>query len=309
MQHIQEKILLYSDLSEDEQAGVQQHIREHPELEALFVESQALHTVLEAAWEGTLPDASALRDYVLFSAIAAGSPPADIAARHARTEAAIHEHPELQAQVEAIRSSLRRLTETAEDPVARFERLTTHNQGSSSTPAADRAAVARKQGMRLVRPVRLALAASLALVAAYGALSVMSWQLQPERARLAGLQNTAEVFKDLTFRGSSDTPRFDALGESLESLRDARSSVLGLFPSYDEERLEAAAALANRVVSDEEESTARQMRASYILGKIRMYQGRDAEAARALQAVVDRQAEGAEDARRLLDFMSAQVQE
>ena len=306
MQHIQEKILLFFDLTEEERADVEQHVREHPELEALFAESQALHAMLEAVQEDAIPDASALIDYVLFSAITAGNPPADVAARHARTEAAVREHSELQAQVEAIRSSLHRLTETAEDPIARFDRLTTRKQGSSSTPAADREAVARRQSMRLARPVRLALAASLALVAVYGALSVMSWQLQPERARLAGLQNTAEAFEEMRFRGQSNEPPPDDLVESLEILREARSSTLGLFPSYDGDRLDAAAELAERVAVDEDQTTLQRAQAHYILGKIRMYQGRDPEAARALQVVVDRQAEGAEDARRLLDFIGAQ---
>ena len=306
MLSIQEKILLYSDLPEDEQAGVQQHIREHPELEALFAESQALHALLDAAREDAIPDASALLDYVLFSAITAGNPPADVAVRHARTEAAVHEHPELQAQVEAIRSSLHRLTETAEDPIARFERLTARNQGSFSTPAADREAVARRQGMRLVRPVRLALAAGLAFVAVYGVLSVMSWRLQPERARLAGLHNAADVFEEMRFRGQSAEPPPDDLVESLEILREARSSTLGLFPSYDGDRLDAAAELAERVAADVDQATLRRIQAHYVLGKIRMYQGRDAEAVEAFQTVVDHRALGAEEARRLLDFIGAQ---
>ena len=310
MQHIKEKILLYFDLPEDEKASVEQHVREHPELKALFAESQALHTMLKTVREEAIPDASALIDYVLFSAITVGNPPADVAARHARTEAVVRERPELQAQVEAIRSSLHRLTETAEDPIARFERLTMHDQGSSLTPAADREAVARRQGMRLFRPVRLALAASLAFVAVYGALSVMSWQLQSERARLAGLHNTAEVFEELRFRGQSIESRPDDLVQSLEILREARSSTLGLFSSYDGDRLDAAAELAERVAADEEQTTLQRGQAHYILGKIRMYQGRDVEAARALQAVVDHQVPGAEDARRLLDFIGAQqVQE
>jgi len=308
MQHIQERILLYFDLPESEQASVEQHIREHPELEALFAESKALHTMLKAAREDAQPDASALIDYVLFSSITVGNPPADVAARHARTEAVVREHPELQAQVEAIRSSLHRLTETAEDPIARFDRLTMRDQGLSSAPAADREAIARRQGMRMFRPIRLALAACLTFVAVYGVLAVMSWQLQPERARLAQLHNTAEVFDELRFRGQDSSP--DDLVESLEILREARSSTLGLFPSYDGDRLDAAAELAARVAADEDQTTLQRGQAHYILGKIRMYQGRDVEAAQALQTVIDNQVPGAEDARRLLDFIGAQqVQE
>ena len=160
--------------------------------------------------------------------------------------------------------------------------------------------------MRILRPLRLALAASLAFVAIYVVLSVMSWQLQTERARLAGLHNASDVFEEMRFRGQSNDPPPDDLVESLEILREARSSTLGLFPSYDEERLAAAAELVGGVAADIDQTTLRRIQAHYILGKIRMYQGRDVEAARALQAVVDDQVPGAEDARRLLDFIGAQ---
>lgn len=309
MLSIQEKILLYFDLPEEEQAELLLQVSGNTELEALYAESQALHSLLAASAQDVIPDASALTDFVLYSAMKAGNPPADLAAHYANIESAVRENPALLAQVETIRTSLRRLTETAEDPIARFDRLTAGPQAPAMKAASDREAIARRKSMRILRPMRWALAACVALVAVYGVLAIFSWQFQSERTQLSALHNAADVFQEMTFRGESSEPASDALDESLELLQQARTSTLGLFPSYDEERLEAAAVLAEQVALVREEPTLRSLRANYILGKIRTYQGRDAEATEALQKVVDGQGEGAEDARRLLDFIRTRVNE
>ncbi len=201
-----------------------------------------------------------------------------------------------------IEPALQRLTATAEDPIARFERLT----AKSAVHAPDREAIARQQGMRLLRPVRLALAACVAFVAIYGALAILSWQLQSDRAQQVGLHNTGEAFEEMTFRGTADPSIADDLDEALELLDQARSSTLGLFPTYDGEQLDTAAEIAERIATNVAQSTMKRTRANYILGKIRMYQGHDEEAAQALQVVVDNQGEGAEDARRLIDLLNSQ---
>ena len=102
MLSIQEKILLYFDLPEDEQANVDRYILEHPELVELFAESQALHALISAARGDELPNTSTLTNFVLFSGMKAVDPPADVAARHARVEAAIREHPELQVDRKSV---------------------------------------------------------------------------------------------------------------------------------------------------------------------------------------------------------------
>ncbi len=300
---IQEKILLYFDLPEDEQVEVRLAVRGNPELETLFAESQALHTVLSPGSERAVQNTAALTDYVLFSALKAGDPPAGVAAHYARIESLVGENPELRARVEAIRLTLERFTATAEDPIARFDQLTARSPQPAEVPAPDREAIVPRRNMRLLVPIRYALAACVALVTIYAALSIFSWRFQSDRTRLTALHATEEAFVELTLRGEPTEPTADALDESLELLRNARTSTLGLFPSYDAERLEAAAALAEGFAADGEATAMRTLRAQYVLGKIRMYQERDAEAAEALQKVVDGRGEGAEDARRLLDYI------
>jgi hypothetical protein len=298
MNDIEQKLLTYDDLAPAEQEEVARYVEEHPEWAPLLAEVRALHALLRAGRADAAPDASAVAEYVLSRALDPPSPERE--ARHAHVEAALAEDPALARQAREMARTLEQIAAESEDPVAHFERLT--GRRLDAAPAAPAATPAP----RVLRwqPLRLALAACLALAVLYGALALASRLTQPERALLADLGDLPGDYEGLRFRGDAPADRTaDRYALALEALDDARSSTLGLFPTYDAAALDTVAARLREVVDTSGPGSWEGLEALYVLGKIRLYQGRDEEAIWALQAVVALEGPHAADARRLLDYL------
>ncbi|MDX1418853.1 MAG: hypothetical protein R3181_02695 [Rubricoccaceae bacterium] len=310
MNTIEQQLLLYSDLSPAEREAVDAYVQEHPEWAPLLEEAQALHALLRAAHPAEPPDAAALADYVADRALGAPDTP-ERRTRHATVEAALAADPALSRRADAMTETLAGLADASATPLAHFEQLTGRRLAETPGLARTRAGAPApdRPPARVLRwhPLRLALAASLALGVLYGALALASHVAQPERALLADLGELPGDYSGLRLRGDAPADRTsDRYALALDALDDARTSVLGLFPSYDPEALDAVADQLREVVDASGETSWEGLEALYALGRIRLYQGRDAEALWALQSVVALEGPHASESRRLLDYLQQQ---
>lgn len=98
---------------------------------------------------------------------------------------------------------------------------------------------------------------------------------------------------------SSDRLYFRALA----TLREVRTTTLGLFPRYDPERLTEAARLLEEVARGEEDGSFLQLEASFLLGKVRLAQGDLPGARAAFGAVVRGRGRQAEEASEILSAL------
>jgi hypothetical protein len=316
MDPLDEQILLYGTLSDEERAEVERLARTDPARAALLAESRTLHALLAEARAGDadLPDATALAEYVV-GRHADRRPPPEVAERYARIEAALRERPEVERQARAFLRALEHYASEAEDPAAQFERLTGRTLKARRSDAMPAASAPDRPPLRLIaggrRPyLRLALAASLALGVAYGALSVASRAALPERARLADLGAIPDAYEGIVLRGepsgpATDDPAAEQYARALARLDDARHATLGLFPRYDAATLDAAARDLAAVTATAEPDSWQALEAAFLLGRVRIYQGRDGEAASAFTTVVEGEGPSAPEARRLLDWLDA----
>src|SRR5690606_774982 len=185
MNVIENKLLLYPDLSPSEQAEVERYVERHPEWAPALAEARALHDLFRAAHpSSSKPDDAAVADYVLARALGGPIMP-ERAAQHTFVAAALAADPDLERQAQRLARTLARLAADSEDPAAHFERLT----GRRLAPLPE--AAPRAPAPRVLRwhPLRLAVAACLALGVLYGALALASHLTRPERALLADLDD------------------------------------------------------------------------------------------------------------------------
>lgn len=305
MKPIEQQILLYDDLPASEREEVDRYVEAHPEWAPLLAEARGLHTLL-----GTLPPAGAVPDaldiaqYVLARHLDRHPEATPLAPHYAVVEQALTENPALERQARAMAKALEQIAAEAEDPVAHFERLT----GRRLEPIRrEEKVIAPTFRLHRLQPLRLALAASLVLAVLYGALALVSRGLEPERAQVAALGDLPESYEGLRLRGEGAADRTaDRYAAALDRLAAARSSVLGLFPSYDAAELDAVAADLREVIDASGEDSWEGLEALYVLGRIRLYQGRDEDAIWALQSVVALDGPHASDARRLLDYLQTE---
>lgn len=305
MENIKHQLLQYGDLTRAEREELERYVQDHPRWQPALREAQAFHELLAAARAAgdESVSADALSAYILSQALGE-SPSAETQTQYDRIEAELAKEPALALQAEEMRQALRGLVEAAADPVEQFERLAGR---TLATPhAADRRPTRPPRGARWRFP-RVALLAAVAVVALYGALALVSRATLPERARLADLGTVASSYEGLRLRSSGPANRAaDDLASALDELEAARSSVLGLFPAYDDGRLNEVAATLRRVVDTSGPESWEGLDALYVLGTIRLYQGQDEEAAWAFQSVIAMDGPQASSARRMLDFLQEQ---
>ncbi|MEM1042438.1 MAG: hypothetical protein AAGI91_07385 [Bacteroidota bacterium] len=333
MGSIEQALLNYDDLPASERDAVDAYLAEHPEAELIRAEGRAVRALLDdAARAGAeVPDAESMARYLASQYAAGNHPlPPDLAALGNRIEDAFDEHPELERRYAMMQDRLKTLTQGAESPAAQFKRLTSlplDPDGSSGigftpyTPTAVpkreparswRTSVTDRPAVPLRRRVslpRLALAASLALALLYGGLFFASGSSLSSYERLAGLDEVADEFQGLRLRGADGDmdPVADRYAEALDALHDARSTTLGLFPSYAPDGLREATALLEQAASLGAPDGPIALEARFVIGKIRLYQGDEAAARQAFQTVVDERGPSAPDAQRLLDALAASV--
>ena len=288
----------YPSLPPEERAGVDARVaaREasEPALRAAHDAARRLAALVDAASD---PGAD-LAQRVVARRLGASPPEAE---RRDRDRAA---DPALAREAEAVAARLDRLEAEAEDPAARFRRLTgrplpdlsRHGPAPPEPASSPEPAPAPPAGRRLRR---WASAAAL-LALGYGVL----WAASTARA------TTRELVADLGAVGD-DVPRAaagaDALSDARAAVGRARRSTLGLFPRYDAAGLDAAAvALADQARRADAPSWPSQ-EARLALARVHLYRQRDVEAARVLGALVREGGYRAPAARRMLDFLRAQA--
>ena len=295
MDNIESKILQFGSLSPEEQRDVEAYVEEHAEWRAFLDEVKALE-----AMRRDMPFLLRIDDEALaYYTVATHSELGASAALHRvfeDVEARLSTDAELQ---ERYQSLVRRLDEFADalDPSAQFEALSgfrieddmeAANQSAATgdqptTHAPDSSGTARI--FSLPRAVQWAAAAVVLMALLYGGLYGVSSVMQSEVEQLAlvDLSETQIQGYQPTTRGApatGDAASTDALYlEALRTLRDARVSVLGLFPRYDQDRLARAEELLQQVIERESSRSFLQVEAYFFLGKVHLAQGK-IEAAR-----------------------------
>lgn len=324
MDAIEHLLLNYDALTPAERAEAEAYLADHPGARALVEEGRALYAVLEQAARsgGEVPDPESVARYVLSRHASRHPLPPDLAALGRRVEASLRSHPEVERQFSIMRDRLRTLADGAESPRSQFERLAGYSLDSApeadpvpSEPDAPPIPQDRSRSWRapsrapdprpLLRRVpftRLALAASFLLALAYVGLLLASNATRTEFERLADLESVPSEYEGLRLRGVDGLmdPAAERYAAALDRLNEARSTTLGLFPSYDEAGLDTTLHLLQQVTTLDGPSAALGLEAWYLIGRILLYQG-NADAARAaFQIVVERQGPSTPDARRML---------
>ena len=222
---------------------------------------------------------------------------------------AVRVAPEDETHAAEIHAALDSFEAEAEPPLAQFERLTGHTLAPATTQpsvpqkgdaprlASDRSAEPGRR-QRLVRTLAFA---GLALAVVYSGLFLTSSLTIPERARVADVADVAATFRAV--RGAEVADQYAA---AVDILSSARHTTLGLFPRYDDARLDEAAN-AFAAIAHEGPEGQYGKEAALAIGRIRMLQGRDAEARIALAAVVAQGGYRAPEAVRLLDYLDARA--
>ncbi|MDX1440346.1 MAG: hypothetical protein R3284_10640 [Rubricoccaceae bacterium] len=306
MNFIEQKILLFDELPEGDRAEVEAYLHSNRGAQALLDEGRALRRILSMGVdEAGEVGSEDVADYVVSRAMGE-----DLNTRFHRVEQAIRQNPELASIVTSLEENLSRMTANAEDPIAQFERLSGHAVSSQTSTrvsrANDRAAAPPAREMRLVhrRPMRLALAACIALVGLYGALWFAGSATTAEHHRIADLDEVSAAYEGPRFRGESSSTDIERYEEAVALLRDARTSTLGLFPSYDFQKLGEAEQVLKRIVESSDEPTFVSMEAEFVLGRIYVHQQRYGEATEVLEPIVERAGPRAGSAQRLLDYVA-----
>lgn len=302
-----ERLDAYPLLPPDARAAVEREVAGQPSLAARLAEAQALATALDAAAGPVTPDDVAR--FVADQAAGLDAPDA------ARIEAAMAADPALAAEAEHARERLAALATHAEPPADQYTRLmaaygstpetSTAETSTRATPradrrAADRAAAGPPRTRSLGRLRRLALVAVTCGIA-YSAAFVGSTLARPERDRMAALDEVS--YRTPTLRGGTTPAPEVRLAEAMAEVRAARRSTLGLFPRYDADALDAAAAQLTGVAAESAPASAASQEARFALARVHLQQGRDAEAAHVLASLVEQGSYRAPEARRLLDWL------
>jgi hypothetical protein len=232
------------------------------------------------------------------------------AARAAQIEAILHEHPDLERRAREMTQHLAFLVSESEDAVAQFERLAGRPIAEPAkpkrTPRARKAPDRAPARVSARRPIQTMAFAVLGVVALWGALFLAGQASLSPYERWADLDELPAVYDGLTRSPNQPAGSTAAYADAVERLRNARVAPLGLFPDYDADELAA-------VVDDLEEVIAMEradngllaLEARFLIGKIRVYQGRLDEAAADLRYVVEQDGPSAPEARELLSELDA----
>jgi hypothetical protein len=302
MDPIEEQLFLYPYLSPEEQQAVAAYLEQHPEGKALRDEALALAALwAQARRELNAPDEALLAWMVATRALRHHPMSEEMQSVFARLEAHLQAYPDVPAQVAALEA--RRLAlESASDPLVQFERLSglrLEGLPAPVVPAQREDRLARPRLQRLVLPAwhRYAVAASVLLVALYGALFLAgqrTFQLSipPDDPGLqAPMPRGEAVVVDARYR------------QALQQLVAARSTTLGLFPRYDRVQIKTAQGLLTQVLVAHEPGTFLHCQAAFYLGQTHLLLAEPAAARNAfreaLQPDCPRHDEAAEALRQL----------
>lgn len=310
MDDLEEKILSYPHLSGEEQREIEAYVEEHPEWASLLRDVRSVEG-LSANVRADLPSDSILATYVVMEHLhpdGGREISEQLRAAFARLEARIEEEESLRREVEAARRRLRE-AESSVDPVAQFEALTEHSLGlesgaesdentsESDAEASPHTSPSWWEAVRaLPRFVRLGGAVAAVLVGVYAGLYGVSLATQSPLDRLAAPEVSEQVVNSYTnaeMRNAGSATEGasvdDQYLEALSRLRAAHVSTLGLFPRYDDERLDQVKQGFGQVLEEVEPNSFLALEAHFYLGKIALAQDDIATARTHFKTVVQRE--------------------
>ncbi len=314
---MEDKILIYSELTPEEQREVERHVQEHPEMRPLLEEAKAFSALLGDArlLRADSPGDEALSYYIATRHVSREPLPPSLHEAFAGIEEKLTDDAALRTRYAEL---VRRMAvlEATTDPVKQFEQLSGRSLpgavpealvSEADEPAEAEVPVPKRAVIHRLwwHAGRWAVAAVFFGVAVYGSLGLVSHFSQSDLDQLAAL-STIEV-QDFQMRGGSGEPVPDLV--SSEELRDravlllqeARTHTLGLFPHYDPATLSEAADLLQRVVEQEPETSTLRSDAYFLLARVRLAQKNVDGARAALHAVINGSGWKAVEAQALLN--------
>ena len=334
MNEVEEQILSYPHLPDEKKREVEAYVEDHPEWAELLRDVRSLESLTrDVRGDAKGADEPHLTAYVMAQYLETEVRSSALAAAFEDLERRMEEDPALRERVEAARRRLRR-AEAEVDPVAQFESLTGHSLSPDAADAAgapeerssgadrrdaDRAAAGSPPSvadriLALPLAVRGMAAAVAVLLGAYAVLFAASTASQSTADRLAAVDvsdQMVESYYSTNTRSAaapSDTMRVDDLYlGALSTLRGARTSTLGLFPSYDAEALERAEAQLKEVLTRTETDSFLALETQFYLGKTHLAQGRIEAARKRFETVVEQGGRRAPEARSILEALREEV--
>ncbi len=320
MNDVEEQILSYPHLSEEEQREVEAYVESNPEWAPLLRDVRAIEGLPAHVQTDLLSDAL-LATYVIIQHLHPEEVPSRLKSALAQFEDRLEEDKALRRKVDAARRRLEE-AEAAIDPVSHFEELTGHtleceteSEGAERTePASDEV----RQPIRSVLEVLLnlpllvrrgAVVAAILLVL-YGGLYGVSRVTQSPLDRLATVEVSSQVVENYAHADlRSPVPESDTLSvddrylEALSILRNARVSTLGLFPRYDSEALKKAEQRLEEVLEQVEPASFLALEAHFYLGKISLAQKEVDAARRHFKTVVKEEGRAADESYEILKIL------
>lgn len=325
MERIEEKLLLYYQLSDADRREVDAYLDAHPEMRPLVARARAMDQLFDEVRHllADVPSDEMLAYVLVTRHIQADEPASDdLRAFFDRVEAQVAADPDLQRRYASLQERLQQV-EAGHDAVAQFERLTgtrldapndedgrtyyvseeerpfalaaepqaAYEVKTEQQPPAERRAPDRPAAVRPLfsQATRWAVAAVVSLVAVYGLLAVVSRVSQPPLERLAWIDPALLDLEgyDVRFRGGAQPeqpPAEAAYLNALALLQEAQTRTLGLFPRFDDARLQQAEEQLRLAIQDEEGAFV-QGEARFLLAKVLLAQQRPDEARALLEQI------------------------
>jgi hypothetical protein len=331
MDNVEEQILAYPHLPMEEQRALESYVEDHPEWASLLHDVRALETLTpNGVGEASEISEGVLVTYALARYLHDDAVPTSLAPALERVEERVENDESLRARIEAMENRIE-AAEAAVDPQAQFEELTGHtlsDVGGDASSAPDTVAETEKESasftalldalLGLPRAARLGMAAVVALIGLYGGLLLASSASQSTLDRMAAVEVSSQMvesYYDTTTRSAVPTDRSDTQDagalylDALATLRNARSSTLGLFPEYAPDSLEQAATRLRGVLQQTDDGAFLALEARFYLAKAQLAQGR-VDAARAnLKRVVEQEGRQADAAYEMLRTLQEEYPE
>lgn len=328
MQSIEQRILAYPHLTDEEQADVEAYVTNHPEWRDLLRDVKELEVLARQArlLKDRPPQYDVLALYVVATRLHQGPSSSAMQRTFDAVKARLDDDADYRAQYDLLQQRMDEV-EAAFDPLAQFEALSGHRlsqppadrggtpkreraqrRPASSRRSSDTSTAGQSMMARLItRPaLQWAAAAVVVLFTGYSALFATSYITQSPGERLAANLEVTEI-SGYSTRTRSAEPQLERRSpdqlflEALPLVRNARSTTLGLFPRYDAEKLARAEELLQEVVIHEDAGDFLQLEALFYLGKVHLAQGRLEEARSNFKAVVTGEGRRMADALRTLE--------
>ena len=316
MENVEEQILSYPHLSVEKKREVESYVEAHPQWASLLDDVRSIESIVRDV-DGA--SEALLTTYVVVQHLHPEQASSELEDAFRRLEHKMEEDPGLQERAETIRQRLENAEATI-DPVTQFEELTGHSvnpEAEEMSAATESTASSRDTSpslstlldelLRLPLAVRGVGAAVALLLGTYAVLFVASEASQSTLDRLATVNVSSQVVNNYTSTAtrsavpSADTVTADQLYvDALTAVRNARTSTLGLFPSYDTQTLNRAEELLTQVLDRTEAGSFLALEAQFYLGKVKLAQGQVEPARSHLKIVVQREGRMAAEAQSIL---------